>query len=191
MSKTCADAKKELRKHCLTMRRNMPDEQKKSASKEIYNKLLKLDAIKNATNIMCYVSFDSEPDTHALIDKLCAGGKNLCVPLCDTKSFEMTACKIEGLSSLHPGAYGILEPISSETQKPEDIDCVIIPGAVFGRNFHRIGYGKGYYDKFLPMAKNAVKIGLCYDLFLKNKVDTEEFDVPLDIIVTEKEVLLR
>ncbi len=191
MSKACADAKRELRKHSLTMRRNMPKEQKESASKEIYNKLLTLDAIKNATNIMCYVSFNSEPDTHALIDKLCANGKKLCVPLCDTKSFEMTACRIDGISSLRPGAYGILEPNSLDAQNPENIDCIIVPGAVFGRNFHRIGYGKGYYDKFLPLAKNAVKIGICYDSFLKDKVEAENFDVPLDMIVTEKEVLLR
>ena len=191
MSKTCADAKKELRKQYLKMRRSMPKEKKESASKEIYNKLLNLDAVKNAANIMCYVSFDSEPDTHALIDRFCVNGKNLCVPLCDTKSFEITACRIEGLSALRPGAYGILEPDIIKTQKPEEIDCIIIPGVVFGRNFHRIGYGKGYYDKFLPLAKNAVKIGLCYDLFLKDEVEAEEFDVPLDMIVTEKEVLLR
>lgn len=191
MNKTYAQTKKELRKYSLMMRRNMPDEDKKSASKEILNKLLNLDAVKNASCVMCYVSFDSEPDTHALIDRLCADGKNLCVPLCDTKSSDMVACKIESFSSLRPGAYGILEPDAAVEQNPENIDCIIIPGSVFGRNFHRIGYGKGYYDKFLPRTKNAVKIGLCYDLFLKDKVDAENFDAVLDIIVTEKEVLFR
>ncbi len=183
--------KKEMRKKYLGLRKQMPKEELSLKSKQILSALLSLDAIKNAKTVMLYISYNQEVDTHPLINALKDAGKNVCAPLCDTNSCEMTAYYIDGLSSLVSGAYGILEPKPEKKANEEDIDCVLVPGCVFGRNFARIGYGKGYYDRFLPKAKNAVKIGLCYDFCLVDSVKADRYDAYVDIIVTEKEVLVK
>ncbi|MBR5156384.1 MAG: 5-formyltetrahydrofolate cyclo-ligase [Clostridia bacterium] len=181
----------ELRKKYLGLRRQMPKEELNAKSEQILSALLSLDAIKNAKTVMLYISYNQEVNTHSLINTLKDADKNVCAPVCDTESCEMTAYYIDGFNSLVCGAYGILEPKPENKANEEDIDCVIVPGCVFGKNFARIGYGKGYYDRFLPKAKNAVKIGLCYDFCLVDAVAANRYDEYVDIIVTEKEVLVK
>ena len=181
----------EMRKKYLGLRKQMPKEELSGKSEQILSALLSLDAIKNAKIVMLYISYNQEVNTHPLIKILKASGKNICAPICDTDSCEMTAYYIDGTDSLVSGAYGILEPKPERKANEEDIDCVIVPACVFGRNFARIGYGKGYYDRFLPKAKNAVKIGLCYDFCLIDNVKADRYDEYVDIIVTEKEVIKK
>ncbi len=183
--------KTEMRKKYLGLRKQISKEELTAKSEQILSALLPLDAIKNAKTVMLYISYNKEVDTHPLINALKDAGKNVCAPICDTDTCEMTAYYIDGLDSLVSGAYGILEPKPENMANEADIDCVIVPGCVFGRNFARIGYGKGYYDRFLPKAKNAVKIGLCYDFCLVDNVSADRYDAYVDIIVTEKEVLVK
>lgn len=183
--------KKEMRKKYLALRRQKPNEELNAASRQILSALLSLDGIKKAKNIMVYISYNQEVDTHELLKMLIAAGKKVCAPICNTETSEMKAYYINSFDSLTHGAYGILEPKPENPASEDDIDCVLVPGCVFGRNFARIGYGKGYYDRFLPKAKNAVKIGLCYDFCLIDNVETDRYDAYVDIIVTEKEVLVK
>lgn len=183
--------KQELRKRYLAMRKGHPQEQLRTAGEQICARVMALGEVDAAKCIMTYLSFGGEVDTYALVERLCAMQKTVCAPLCNTSDATMEAYQIGGIASLTKGAYGILEPKPEQLILPEEMDCILVPGCAFGRNFHRIGYGKGYYDRFLPRAKNAVKIGLCYDFSLVENLTADPMDIPVDIIVTEKEVLRR
>lgn len=183
--------KKELRRRYLALRGSQPEETLQAAGEGICAEVLRLPEIERSRTIMTYVSFGGEPDTHMLIRRLTKMGKTVCAPRCDAAAGMMEAFAVSGMDSLAPGAYGILEPKPEQPVPPEKIDCILVPGCAFGRNFHRIGYGKGYYDKYLPLAARAVTIGLCYELCLVKWLEAEEFDVPVDLIVTEKGVLRR
>ncbi len=103
-------------------------------------------------------------------------------------------CEIRSLDELVPGTWGILEPPenSRKVVPAEEIDLAVVPGLAFDRQFNRLGYGAGYYDRFLPkLKKNAVKAGICYSIQLIDQIPVEAFDIAMDIIVTDTEVLVR
>lgn len=181
--------KTQWRKQYLKMRQSRSGDELSAASEQICRHLLELDEIKNSKTVMLYISFNKEPDTHRLAEELLSLGKTVCAPLCDPERLSMSAYRFDAFSSLIKGTYGILEPKPELPVPAEDMDCVLVPGCVFGRNFHRIGYGKGYYDRFLPQVPHAVKIGLCYDFCLAEQVEAGEYDVAVDLIVTDKGVL--
>ncbi|MBQ3225505.1 MAG: 5-formyltetrahydrofolate cyclo-ligase [Clostridia bacterium] len=183
--------KQEMRKEFLARRAKLTAEERVAASREIAKRVLSLSAVIRAKTVMCYVSFREEVETKELIEALLSLGKTVCVPLCNAKTLKMTAHRIEDFSELCAGAYGILEPKGCPEVAKDSIDCILVPGAAFGRNFHRIGYGKGYYDRFLSSAKTAVTVGLCYEETLAEVVPYEATDVPLSFIVTEREVLSK
>lgn len=181
--------KQEMRSFYLARRKSQPEEERQRADSIICKSVLSLRQMEMCKTVMVYVSFGAEVDTHALTEQLIAQGKKLCAPLCDQLNCSMKPYGFEGISSLHKGAYGILEPVPEKEIEPSELDAVIVPGCVFGRNFHRIGYGKGYYDRFLQQIPHVLKIGLCYDCCFTQRVEAEPMDTAVDIIVTEREIL--
>ena len=131
---------------------------------------------------MTYISFNGEVDTKKLIEEMLCDNKTLCAPKCVTKC-DIEARLFKSLDELVPGAYGILEPLGNVT---DNIDLIIVPGAAFNERLHRIGYGAGYYDRFLKKT-SAITVGLFYEM---QKADFKEdpFDISLDYIITEKNV---
>lgn len=172
-----------LRQKLIKMRNNLTDRDKKS--EKIAEKLLNCDFYKSAQTVMVYMSFGSEVDTIALIEKMLNDGKTLCAPVCAEKGV-MTAKKFTALSELKAGAYGILEPRGENAEK---IDLIIVPGVGFTENLHRIGYGAGYYDRFLE-GFSAVTCGFFYDA-QRCDFKAEEHDKPLNYIITETKILKR
>ena len=131
---------------------------------------------------MTYISYNGEVDTRCLIDKMLKDQKTLCAPKCvDTHNIE--ARKFINESELETGAYGILEPTG---KKISDIDLIIVPGVAFNGRLHRIGYGAGYYDRFLKKS-NAVTCGLFYEIQRADFLEEQE-DISLDYIITEKSI---
>ncbi|MBQ3181148.1 MAG: 5-formyltetrahydrofolate cyclo-ligase [Clostridia bacterium] len=175
--------KQEIRKEKLSIRKNVTERDERN--KKILKNLISEDFYKNAKTIMTYVSYKDEVDTIALIKKMLDDKKTLCAPKCISKT-EMEARSFSKISDLKPGAYGILEP-SGEVI--EDIDLIIVPGVGFSEDLHRIGYGSGYYDRFLKENK-AVTAGLFYEV---QKCDflADSCDYPLDYIITEEKVYQR
>jgi len=92
------------------------------------------------------------------------------------------------MDDMKKGAYGILEPKTVRKADENNIDVILVPGLAFDRNGGRMGFGKGYYDRLLESSK-AVKIGLCYDFQILEKIPTESHDVPMNFVITEKEIL--
>ena len=156
-------------------------------SNRIKSNLFNLESYKKSKTAMFFVSFSSEANTHDMI-KESIGRKTVIAPKVVQNEIEPSV--IIDLDSLIPsGKFGILEPIEIMKIAYKNIDLVLVPGIAFDKEGHRIGYGFGYYDKFLKKVPKAVKIGLCFDFQLADKVPREEHDMQVDFIVTEERVI--
>lgn len=175
--------KSTLRKELIKKRENIENKNQKSA--KIAKTLLSQPFFKSAKTIMVYISYRDEVDTFRLIEEMLAQKKRLCAPVCE-KNGVMVAKEFGALSELVCGAYGILEP---QGEAITDIDLVLVPGVGFNDNFHRIGYGAGYYDRFLK-GFSGVTCGLFYDE-QRGEFCAEPHDLPLDYIITETKILKR
>ncbi len=181
-----------LKSEIFERRKALSKSEIKEKSAKIKEKLYSLSEFKTSKNILLYVSFNNEVDTINIIkDLLIKKEKNVLVPYVD-KDKLIRISKINSFDDLEPKTFGILEPKKNKIRNfdIDELDLVIVPGIVFDKNGHRIGYGHGYYDKFLEkLRKNTIKIGLCCDFQLIDKIPEEKHDVPMDIIVTEKRIL--
>jgi len=164
-------------------------------SRQILEKLVTLPIFKRNL-FFIYCSFQSEVETLMLLRRCLDEGKSVCVPVTVPQRSELLAVTITDPSAdLLPGYKGIPEPIPSlvELQRvcPQSIEIAIIPGAVFERSGHRLGYGGGYYDRFLAhKAPQACRVGLAFSQQLVDRIPVLSHDIPLDMLVTEKEVLV-
>ena len=184
--------KQKLKDEIFKKRKTLSKSEIKEKSTIIRKKLNSMPEFKKSKNILTYVSFNNEVDTINIIkDLLIKNEKNVLVPYVD-KGKLIQISKINSFDDLEPKIFGILEPKKNKIKKIEinKLDLVIVPGIAFDKNGHRIGYGYGYYDKFLgKLNKNAIKIGLCFEFQIVDKIPQEKHDVPMDFIVTEKRVV--
>ena len=131
--------------------------------------------------VFCYISFGSEVPTHEYIKQLLAAGKTVCVP--KLSGSEMHAVKLTNFQNLSPNSLGILEPTEPyKIVEPAHIGAVVVPLLAFNAQNHRLGYGGGYYDKFLKDCP-AVKIGVAYAFQKTSKDFAEPHDIPLDKLI--------
>jgi len=164
-------------------------------SRQILEKLVTLPIFKKNL-FFIYCSYQSEVETLMLLRRCLDEGKSVCVPLAVPPQSELLAVTITDPSAdLLPGYKGIPEPIPSLVERqrvcPQSIDIAIIPGAVFDRSGHRLGYGGGYYDRFLAhKAPQACRVGLAFSHQLVDRIPVLSHDIPLDMLVTENEVLV-
>lgn len=185
--------KKSIRKKYIDIRNSCPKSELLVFSESISEKLNQLEFVVNAKNIMCFVSFGSEVETHSLIKNWLKVGKNVAVPAIGNDRGVMHAVRISGFNELKAcGKYGILEPtvLEDNIMSPGDFDVIIVPGSVFDIRKNRMGYGAGFYDRFLshtgPLCR---KIGICFDFQVADEIPHEEHDVPLDLLITEKRII--
>ena len=149
----------------------------------IYKKLAEDKNLASAAVVMTYVSIGSEADTARLINLLLERGQRVCVPVVCGKELELSY--ISGLDGLVRTSLGVLEPpaeIHERCDKAE-VDAVIVPALAFDKSLFRIGYGGGFYDRFLS-GISAVKIGICYDFCVVEDFFPESHDVKVDYIIT-------
>lgn len=136
--------------------------------------------------LFIYVSLPDEPSTRALIESALADGREVFVPKCENSDGDMTFREIKSFSQLKKGCFSVLEPdstafICDETNKN---DLCIVPGTAFDFNGNRIGYGKGYYDRFLADFK-GFSIGLCFSDCFTAEIAHDENDIALNAVCTE------
>ena len=185
--------KKTLRRDILAKRALLSKNDHISLSKNIFNRLKETEYYKNANNIFVFISFGSELDTHEFIKEAIEEGKNILVPITIHKSREMIPSLLKDFNELEPGYFNILGP-KKEFERhvdPQEIDLVVVPGAVFDNRGYRVGYGGGFYDRFLStkVRKEVPKIAVGFDFQVIDKVPTEEFDFPVDFIITDKRII--
>lgn len=179
--------KDKLREEMRAKRRALTADEVKLSSEKIRNSLFTLDCVKNAKTVCTFLSAFKEPDTIEIVKQLWEKKCRVIVPISDTETNTLSLSFIDSMADLKKGAYGILEPSVVKTADENAIDVILVPGLAFDRSGARMGFGKGYYDRLLEMS-SAVKIGLCYDFQLFDSIPTESHDVPMDFIVTEKEI---
>ena len=150
----------------------------------VRRRLLGMDIYGQARCISSYISVKNEVDTHGLIQATLEGGKCIGVPLTG-KGGQMRHCRIASLSELKPAAFGLLEPSpEAEEIQAEAFDLILVPGLAFDREGNRIGFGAGYYDRFLART-NAPKVGLAYDSQILHHLPSDPHDIRMDFLVTE------
>lgn len=180
--------KKRLRKRVLAGRMALDRSQVEASSQAILEKVLGLAAFRRAELVHAYVSSkENEVDTRALIGTCLAQGKRVAVPVVIPRAKTLAHALIDGLNQLAVGPWGLAQPDSAQAiwlPATARIDLVVVPGLAFDRRGHRIGWGGGYYDRFLAQVQ-AVKIGLCYDAFVLDCIPSEPHDVPVDLVAAE------
>ena len=183
----CTD-KKALRKRYLAERTALSAAQKQGIDRAITENVLKSALYRDAKCVFCYVSTAEEIDTRAILDAALRDGKTVCVPLCG-RGGSMSARKITALSDLQAGHYGILEPSDTAQEiAPEDINLVLAPALACDTRGYRLGYGGGYYDRFLTRT-SAVCAALCAETRLTDALPAEPFDRRCGYIFTEGRIL--
>lgn len=177
-------SKSELRTEMAKLRDVMPEGERKGKSRLIWKRLLSLPEFTSAKTIAFYLSKGSEADTPETIEESLKLGKKIMVPITDS---EIELVEFTSFEDLAPAKYGILEPKTKKILKGEP-DIVIVPGLAFDPDFHRLGYGKGYYDRLLKKIK-SIRIGVCFDIQIMEKIPRDGHDQRLDIIITEKRIM--
>lgn len=181
--------KDELRRLYKEKRKQIPD--KKLKDNLICERFLSSDLYKNADLILCYASLDDEVSTDKIIVSALRDGKKLALPLCTDRQGNMAFYLINSLSDISKGAFGIREPNAKLCERVEDFDnsVCIVPALSFDKNGYRLGYGKGYYDRFL---KNYgfISIGLCYNELMSESLPKDEYDEAVDYIACDDKVIM-
>ncbi|WP_392486169.1 5-formyltetrahydrofolate cyclo-ligase [Haloimpatiens sp. FM7315] len=183
--------KRELRKKMNSKRKNLPKDFKNSLDKKIYNKIVLNKNFIKANSVFLFVSYNNEVDTHKIILKALSENKIVSVPKVISKEKGMVALEIKSFKDLEIGAYGILEPKENcKIIDPSSIDFALIPGLAFDENGNRLGYGGGFYDRFLNLMTNSShKVGISYDFQIVNEIPIDANDMKITELVTDKKVV--
>ncbi len=178
--------KNELRAKHRRIRENCPENVKIGLDKRISELFLSLDEYKGCNDLFLFVSSSIEFDTSEIMQKAFDDGKRVAVPKCrDQKGF-MDFYYITSSSQLEKGAFGIYEP-KGECERVTDLSkgVCVVPGLCFDMYGYRIGFGMGYYDRFLENF-GGTKVGLCYSKCTEHELPKGLHDMPVDILITEK-----
>ena len=176
-----SDEKKLLRAELVSLRRNMEKSVRKDFDERIYTNLTELDCVKRCGTFLVYASSPDEVDTRRFINSALSAGKTVAVPKCVGK--EMRFLVIHSLSGLVKSRFGVDEPESgTEIRSFGDTVC-IVPALRFDREGYRLGWGGGFYDRFLSHY-TGVPVGVCYEQCC-GEVSREQYDLPVKTVVTE------
>jgi len=185
--------RKRLRREVLVARDRLSAADRNRKSRMVEDNLWQLDEISRAATLFIYVHFRSEVETLAMIRHCIARGKRVAVPLTDVKKGLLLPYVIHDPDQdLQAGYCGIPEPISGRlsTLDPGTIDTVVLPGSVFDEQGGRLGYGGGYYDRFLTNdAPQARRVGIAFEQQIVARVPLLGHDQRLHILVTEERII--
>lgn len=181
------DQKAAIRKQLKQIRASIPAPVRKAYSETIFNSLIGLEEIIHASSVFIYISYENEVDTHHLLKYFLKQGKSIAVPKILASKI-MIAVPFTGWDELIAGELGILTPAGEEPFKTA-IDIVITPGLGFTRTGYRIGYGRGYYDKWFARNSVAHKIAVTFEAQIMDSLPVAVTDIPVDIIVTEQRTI--
>ena len=181
--------KSELRRFYREKRKNLSD--KETKDRQICECFLNSQLYKNARTLLCYAALKDEINTDSIIEKALEDGKRVALPRCSDLNGNMEFYYIKSLSELSCGSFGIREPDPDTCEKVQDFsDCVcLVPALSFDESGYRLGYGKGYYDRFIKKFI-IISVGLCYNEFLRDTLPVEMHDEAVDYIATESEFFL-
>ncbi len=181
------EEKKRLRAQLRQRRSAIPEDERTQKNVLIHQNLMSLDAVERAETVFCYLAYLSEVETKEILSVLLAHGCTLAVPKIIDHEL-MVAAPFSGWDELENDRYGILTPVS-ERSLTGPFDIAITPGLGFTLQGARLGYGRGYYDRWFSKHQVGVKIGLAFEAQLIDEIPTEQTDIAIDILVTENQVV--
>ena len=173
--------KKELRNKIREQKRAMTPQQIESASQKLVELFLATEQYRQAKTIYGYLPYNQEVRTVPLLEQALADGKKVAVP--KIYGDEMRFIYLPDLNQVEKGYSGIPEPIEDGPLGDDPTALVLMPGMAFDEEGHRIGYGGGFYDKFLANEPDHPTIALCYDFQIVKELPTEDFDIPVDLVL--------
>ena len=168
--------KQELRRHIRTLKQQYPTGGQSPCEVCVTSHLA------SSHTILLYNALSDEVPTQALMDQLVAQGKTVLLP-CVINDTDMELRRYTGPQDLQTGSFGILEPTGELFTDYDTIDVAIVPGMAFDAEGHRLGRGKGYYDRFLSRVPHLYKIGLCFSWQLVDHVPYDEHDIKMDEVI--------
>lgn len=176
-------SKAELRQYVRREKERFSRKTLREMSLPVVAKLLALPIVANAKTVLAYASLSDEVCTDSLLDSLVKEGKTVLLPkVLDAERMEIR--QYTGKNDLKEGAFHIMEPIGEPFNRLNDVDVAIIPGMSFDQNGHRLGRGKGYYDRFLAqLPSKTVKVGACFSFQMMDNIENETHDVVMDFVV--------
>lgn len=185
--------KTSLRQKIMKLRQDLDPEMSRRYSMQISNRLFDMELFKNAYSIMAYMSFRNEVDTNQIIQYSLNEDKRIIIPITQKESRTLLLSEIRNPESeLIPGSFGILEPLPDRIRPfaKEDLDLILVPALAYDPRGFRLGYGAGYYDRFLSTLEKPVPtVGLAFEIQVLSKVPIEATDIPVDYIVTENRII--
>lgn len=173
--------KKELRRMIREKKRAMTEAEIQQHSQALGKLFVASEAYQKARTIYGYLPYNQEVRTIPMLEQAIRDGKRVAVP--KVYGDEMKFLYLEDLSQVETGYAGIPEPIADEPVADDKTALVLMPGLAFDREGHRIGYGGGFYDKFLAEEPDHPTLALCYDFQMMDKLETEEHDIPVDYVL--------
>ncbi len=176
-----------LRAKYRGLREAMPEDVKTRRDRQMLRQIRRLWQYRKNAVLLTYVATPIEVDTRNLIRQALADGKKVAVPRCVPGTRSMEFFFIDSLDELQPGAFGVLEPDPSIHEKLADLSSglCLVPAFSYDWQGYRLGYGKGYYDRFLSRFGGDI-IGICYSDCVQRSLPHGRFDRPVDLLVTEK-----
>ena len=174
--------KKEMRAQIRAKKRAMTESQIVSASARLGEQFRACDLYKNAKTIYGYLPYNQEVRTVPMLEQAIRDGKRVAVPKCYGEEMRFLYIT-DFVNEVAPGYANIPEPIADEPVAQDKTALVLMPGLAFDPQGHRIGYGGGFYDRFLAAEPDHPPLALCYGFQMVEHLETEAFDIPVDQVL--------
>ncbi|WP_051569156.1 5-formyltetrahydrofolate cyclo-ligase [Alkaliphilus transvaalensis] len=185
--------KKIIRQEILNKREGLDQQAVQEKSEKIYDLLTATDHYQKAQCVMLFLSFRNEVDTNKIIQDLLKANKRVFIPVTVPKTKALIVSELKDpINDLEVGTFGVLEPKKEALRpvSPDLLDLIIVPGVAFDKRGYRIGYGAGYYDRFLPNINPQVPlIALALEVQMIDLVPNDNYDFPVQYIITENQII--
>ncbi len=180
--------KRSIRSHFLAERKSRPSQICADSSSEIQRRFMCSDLFRDARCLALYSAIHNEVSTDEIVEQVLGSEKTLVFPRVRGEDLEFVL--IESTADLVPGAFGVKEPKGCNLVPVEKIDLVVVPGVAFDQRGHRLGYGRGYYDRALARCRRqCMKVGFAYDSQLVEELPAAHYDETLSVLITESQTL--
>jgi 5-formyltetrahydrofolate cyclo-ligase len=191
MADTIEKLKSVFRENVKKQRAQVTPDEAEEASNSLWIQLKEETFFKKARRIAAFCSIGTEIDTMPLLAKILNSSKELYLPKTEQDQNLMEFHSVSDLKKLIPGPFNILEPPAGKILSPKKIDIILVPGLAFDNRGHRLGYGRGYYDRYLNLLKpGCVILGVAYSFQIIDKTPITDHDIPVNAVLTEKYILL-
>ncbi len=184
-----SEQKSLLRKEMIAKRQSLPKEEWRAKSQLIKDVILSSRELETSDTVHCFISMNDrfEVDTHSLVKDLLDQDKTLVVPVTNFKDGTLSHSILSSFDELKPNKWGVLEPLEPKPINVDEIDLVLVPLLAADRAGNRLGYGKGFYDRFLSTIP-ALSFGVLFEEFIMEKIPVNSFDQKLKGLISEKGV---